>query len=381
MSKFWRIFWQLLLLVAAATMAWYFSDILVSVFLAVVLAIIGLPLLRTIEKIQIKEKRIPHGLASLITIVVIIILLSGMLSLLAPIILTQIQTISTINFERVGNDLSETISHLEHYVRQLGLIPSNQSLSGFINEQLKIFVSFSGISSLLSTIISNAGSFFLHLSIVLFLAFFFIKDKHLIRGNIQHILPRQYASQTISVFEKVRFLLSHYFLGVLLEMTIMMVLISVSLWILGVKNALIIGVFGGFMNVIPYLGPLLGATISCIFGIFSCLPTVADYSLLSVVSPDYSLILPTIIKIIIVFVGANLIDGILLQPVIYSKSIKAHPVEIFLVIIMAGSLGGIFAMVLAIPVYTVVRITAIEIYSSVRKPLESTSEASSLEEK
>ena len=381
MNKFWRIFWQLLLLVAAATMAWYFSDILVSVFLAVVVAIIGLPLLRIIEKIQIRKRRIPHGLASLITIVVIIILLSGLLSLLAPIILTQIQTISTINFEQVGNDLSETISHLEHYVRQLGLIPSNQSLSGFINEQLKIFVSFSGISSLLSTIISNAGSFFLHLSIVLFLAFFFIKDKHLIRGNIQHILPRQYASQTISVFEKVRFLLSHYFLGVLLEMTIMMVLISVSLWILGVKNALIIGVFGGFMNVIPYLGPLLGATISCVFGIFSCLPTVADYSLLSVVSPDYSLILPTIIKIIIVFVGANLIDGILLQPVIYSKSIKAHPVEIFLVIIMAGSLGGIFAMVLAIPVYTVVRITAIEIYSSVRKPPESTSEASSSEEK
>ncbi len=357
-NNFWRNFW-LLVLVALITVAlWYFRSLLVCVFLAGVLAIMGFPLLKLIEKINIKKFRIPHGVASFITILVIILVLLGMFSLLTPIIVTQIDTISSIHFDQVGRDLATPISHLEEYIQKLGLIPNDQSLSEFINEQLKNFISFSGLGTLIGTVVSNAGSFFVNLGIVLFLAFFFIKDKQLIKTQIQNLLPQKYATPTISIIEKVKPLLSHYFIGVLLEMIIMMILISTFLWILGVPNALVMGVFGGFMNIIPYLGPFLGTVLSCIFGTLTCLAMPV---------PDYNGIITMIIKIVITFVGCNMVDNILLQPLIYSKSIKAHPVEIFLVIIMAGSLGGIFAMVLAIPVYTIIRIVAIEIYNTVCK--------------
>ena len=358
-TNFWRNFWLLLLFVLIAVACWYFRSLLVSIFLAGVLALIALPLLQLIEKIRIEKFHIPHGIASLLSVIIIIGLLLGMFSLLAPVIIAQIHNIASIQFDRLGRDLIAPISHLEQYIKDIGLIPGNQTLAEFINEQLKEFISFSGLGTLIGTVVLNAGSFILNLGIILFLSFFFLKDRHFIINQIQIIAPPKYAVPTISVIGKVKPLLSHYFIGVLLEMLIMMVILSSTLWILGVPNALVMGLFGGFMNIIPYLGPLLGTILSCIFGTISCL---------SMATPDYSSILPIIIKIVAVFIGANIIDNILLQPIIYSKSIKAHPVEIFLVIIMAGSLGGIFAMVLAIPIYTIVRIVAIEIYHTVHNP-------------
>jgi predicted PurR-regulated permease PerM len=80
----------------------------------------------------------------------------------------------------------------------------------------------------------------------------------------------------------------------------------------------------------------------------------------------YDHVLVTAIIVVLVFSAANLIDNIILQPIIYSTSVKAHPVEIFLVIIMAGSLAGIPGMILAIPGYTVLRIVAREFLGKFR---------------
>jgi len=77
----------------------------------------------------------------------------------------------------------------------------------------------------------------------------------------------------------------------------------------------------------------------------------------------YQEIISTVLIVIGVFAGANLIDNLVLQPLIYSNSVKAHPVEIYLVILIAGSLAGITGMVLAIPFYTVLRIIAKEFFS------------------
>lgn len=109
------------------------------------------------------------------------------------------------------------------------------------------------------------------------------------------------------------------------------------------------------MNVIPYLGPLIGATIGIIIGIISSLSLGA-----------YTSILPLSLTIAAVFSVSNLIDNMVLQPLIYSTSVKAHPIEIFLVIIIAGSLFGITGMILAVPAYTVLRVIAREFFSEFR---------------
>jgi predicted PurR-regulated permease PerM len=118
----------------------------------------------------------------------------------------------------------------------------------------------------------------------------------------------------------------------------------VVLSIFGIKNALIIAFFAALMNLIPYLGPIFGAA-------FAVLITISSNLNLSF----YSEILPLIITVVSIFASMQVIDNYLFQPIIFSKSVMAHPLEIFVVILVGANLGGITGMVLAIPIYTIIR--------------------------
>lgn len=144
-----------------------------------------------------------------------------------------------------------------------------------------------------------------------------------------------------------RIMLTRYMFGLIAELLCMMILIFLGLTIFGVKNALVIALIGGFMNIVPYLGPLMGGFIGVIIGIVSNLGINA-----------FDMILPNTFEIIGVFIAANAVDNFVLQPTIYSKSVFAHPIEIFLVILMAGNIGGVIGMIIAIPSYTLIRIVA-----------------------
>ncbi|MCK9271121.1 MAG: AI-2E family transporter, partial [Bacteroidales bacterium] len=141
----------------------------------------------------------------------------------------------------------------------------------------------------------------------------------------------------------------------MIELTTMVTLLSLGLTLFGVENALLIGFFGGLMNVIPYLGPIIGAVVGVILTIFTALST-------GMISDLFSLIL----IVVGVFFVSNLIDNVVLQPLIYSNSVKAHPVEIFLVILIAGSIAGIAGMILAVPTYTILRVIAKEFLSQIK---------------
>jgi predicted PurR-regulated permease PerM len=142
---------------------------------------------------------------------------------------------------------------------------------------------------------------------------------------------------------------------VLLEVLGVMSLIAIGLWIFGIKNALLIGFFGGIMNIIPYLGPIIGSAIGITLGITSTLAT-----------GSYNELLPVIIKLAGVFLVVNFIDNNILVPVIYSKSVKSHPLEIFLIIIIGGGIAGLAGMLFAVPVYTLLRVIAKEFFQQFR---------------
>ena len=101
------------------------------------------------------------------------------------------------------------------------------------------------------------------------------------------------------------------------------------------------------MNVIPYLGII----IAMLFGVMITISSNLDL--------DFSTqVTPMIIKVLLAFAGTQLIDNLLVQPYVYSKSVKAHPLEIFLVIMIAGKIGGVLAMLIAVPVYTSLKVIA-----------------------
>jgi len=159
-------------------------------------------------------------------------------------------------------------------------------------------------------------------------------------------VPNKYESQGVHALDEAATLLIRYFLGVTVQIIIITLFVSLALSLLGVKNALLIGFFAALMNVIPYLGPLLGASFAVIITISSNLE----------VDSFYSVLLPLILKVLSVFAVMQILDNFIFQPFIFGKSVKAHPLEIFIVVLMGANIGGVLGMVLAIPIYTILRV-------------------------
>jgi predicted PurR-regulated permease PerM len=147
----------------------------------------------------------------------------------------------------------------------------------------------------------------------------------------------------------VKNLLTRYFIGILIQSTCVMILIDIGMAIAGIEfqQALVMGLIVGILNVIPYVGPWLGFFVVVIMGIASHM-TVG--------------FVPLIYFMTIVVGVTQLIDNLVFQPVIFSNSVRAHPLEIFIVILAAGFAAGIPGMILGIPAYTVLRVFAREFF-------------------
>ena len=192
---------------------------------------------------------------------------------------------------------------------------------------------------------------------VSFITFFFLRDEKMFRNGILLIVPDGYEKRVEKIIDRIAYLLRRYFIGLILEIIMVMALDTLGLTIVGLdfSDAIVIGMFCGLFNVIPYLGPWLGAFSGLLIGL--AININADFMAQT---------LPLLGFMVLVFVSVQVIDNILFQPLIYSSSVKAHPLEIFLVIMAAGSLAGIIGMILAIPVYTILRVFGAEFLSEVK---------------
>lgn len=153
-------------------------------------------------------------------------------------------------------------------------------------------------------------------------------------------------------------LLVRYFVGIFTDILCVMTLLSIGLMlVLGfpLQQALLMGLLAGILNMVPYVGPLFGMLLAMSFGILDVYSGVIGISLNVL-----------LIRMAFVFLIVQILDASILQPLIYSNSVRAHPLEIFLVILIAGSIGGILGMIIAIPTYTVVRVLGKEFFNHFR---------------
>lgn len=188
---------------------------------------------------------------------------------------------------------------------------------------------------------------------MLFISFFFLQEQGILLQIIVALVPTEYEKPVTNTLLDTVYLLRRYFQGILLQMTIITIIITVSLSLLGFQNAFLIGIIAAFLNLIPYLGPLMGAA-------FALAITLITYSNL----PFYEMMLPMLIQVGIVFAIMQLIDNFILQPFIFSNRVMAHPLEIFIVVLVAAQvgvligIGTVLGMVLGIPTYTIFRVVA-----------------------
>lgn len=355
MNKALKILGGVIVGLIVAFLVWRFSNIVFYIIVAVVLSLIGRPLMRMFNAIRIGKFYIPKVLSALLSLLVMLLGILSFVGLFVPLIARQATVISNININSLTQSFQKQLHDFESFLHTYNLLSENETLREVIQKQIESLVSFATFSETVSSIVGFTGSIFIAVFSIMFLTFFFLKDAYLLDDVIESVTPLKFQNETQNILSQSKHLLSRYFVGLLIEITTMITLISVGLTIFGVQNAMLIGFLGGLMNIIPYLGPIIGASI----GVLLAVSTSLGFGI-------YHDIIPLIFIVIGVFAGANLIDNLVLQPLIYSNSVKAHPVEIYLVILIAGSIAGIPGMVLAIPSYTVFRIVAKEFLSQFR---------------
>lgn len=352
MGKYQKYIVGLIGLVLLLLFTYYFSFIIKWILISAFIALLGNPLVELLSSIHIGKIKFPKWLASILTILTFYLIIYLTISLLYPFMINQVNEIQSIDIETISQGLEKPINNINDFVRSSPLFNQPDfDIEDFIIKRIEKIISFNSIGNMVNDLGSAIWNFLLSLFAISFISFFFLKDKDLFDRGVLAFVPEKYEEKTANVLATLRKLIARYLLGIILETFLMSILFFTGLYIIGVdfQLAIIIAVICGILNIIPYIGPWIGAFTAII------LVTVDNIGL-----DFYSGILPYFYKITIVYAVAQLIDNIVFQPFIYSKSVKAHPLEIFLVIIIAGTLYGVPGMMLAIPGYTVLRVIAKE---------------------
>lgn len=346
----------LALIVLAGFGIWYIRTILLYLLIAAILTMITRPLEKRLEKIRIGKKKIPRAFRAMIVLLGIYIVVLTFIAIFIPVIADEARILSGIDTKQLSAALHEPLMKLDAAFSSTQSPSSpHQSLEQYIQASAGQLLNVAQVSSLANSIVSLVGQIFIAFFVISFFTFFFIKDGPAIFELLLLLVPSKHTKSVRNIFDDTQLMLSKYFTGVLLDIIFVATFVSSGMAILGVRNAIIIGLFAGVMNIIPYVGPLIGGAFALVIGA----STNLDLEF-------YSGILPLLGKIVLVFVLMNLTDGFLVQPYIFSKRVKAHPIEIFTVILVAGSLMGIGGMIVAVPLYTVFRIIAREFLSKYR---------------
>ncbi|MGD9327902.1 MAG: AI-2E family transporter [Cyclobacteriaceae bacterium] len=340
-------------------LAWYFSNIFFYVVISGILATILRPLVDYIHKAQIYRLHIPRVLSVLASFAVFILILFLFISVFIPLINEQIGILSSLNYENIISQVSVPINNLENFLIQNNLYNQPEgTLMTNIQDSIASFINEGGainIGLIINNLFSVAGSVTIGIMAVIFITFFLLYEKGIFRKVALRMVPNNYFEMVITAFAKIEKLLSNYLIGLLVQMTAIFTLATIGLSIVGVKYAASIALFAAVANLIPYLGPILGAA----FGIVISL-SVLDFN-------SMNDMLFMILKIITVFGIVQINDNLVFQPLIFSKSVKAHPLEIFIIIFVGATLGGIIGMIAAIPVYTIVRVSFVEFSSGFKQ--------------
>ena len=343
------IFLGILAIVCVA--CWYFSNVLVYIIMAFLVSLLSQPLVQLMKKIQIKDKSAPNWLLAIISIAIVLFLLIIIILQVIPVISNIINDASLFKeIESFDGNLGDTINGW--IINMFPSLGNDFDAIGKLLEYLKGLLSDLSVTG----IIGSVGSIIIDIAVgvfsVVFISFFFVKDENLFSKIVAALVPdRIEASVTESILD-IEHLLSRYFVGLLLEMLGVAFLNFLGLWLIariGPVYAIGIAFIAGILNILPYVGPILGE----ILGALLCL--LLKYG--TGMGLDVNIWIFALI-VIAIMLAVQVVDNFVLQPVIYSTSIQSTPLEIFIVMLFAGTIGGILGMLVAIPAYTVVRVIA-----------------------
>lgn len=318
------------------------QSVIVYIIIAAVISLIARPIIYFLKR----RLKFPNTLSIVTTMVILISLLIGVIRMFIPLVIEQGESLSLLHTEKLLQNLQDVINQVNDYfatkdINLLSELKNVDFLSGF-----------QAIPNLLNSVVSALGSLGIGLFSVLFISFFFMKDSTLLKNAVLTMIPNKSENRFSKSTEIINNLLSRYFIGLVLQITILFVLYTITLLIFGINNAVVIAFLCALLNLIPYIGPMIGAVIMFLL------------SMTSNLGQDFQTeILPTSMYVMIGYLIAQLVDNFFSQPFIFSKTTKSHPLEIFLIIIIGGLLFGVVGMITAVPLYTALKVILKEFLS------------------
>jgi predicted PurR-regulated permease PerM len=267
---------------------------------------------------------------------------------LVPPLVQQVVSLSnqltSENVRMIAKTIDDWIIFNIPFITETGVVAN--AVVQFINDLFQIGDLKKQFPNLVNNFFGLVGNVFTAVIIIPLTIFFLLKDGSKIRRSLLKLVPNKYFETTMSIIDKTEKRLGIYFKSVLLQSTIVGIISSTLLTLVGMENAVILGIFIGLANTIPYFGPAIGYIVIVVVAIFE----TGDLTFV------YSGLLAQLIT--------QLVDNIILQPLIFSKSADMHPVSILFIVFIGAELGGVLGMLLAIPIAATVNLTIKEIFWS-----------------
>lgn len=279
-----------------------------------------------------------------------------LIRIFAPFWSSESQLISKLDYQAITSALSVPLAYIEDFCIEYKLLGAQP---GFLTRWWKAtaaeFITQLDLASLFNEVLSLTGGVLVAILSVLFITFVLLYEDQLLKKTLVARIPNAYLEMTLNALFKIEKRFRMYITGLGLQICAVFAIAFCALWMVGIPYAVNIALFAALANLIPYLGPLMGA----LFGIFVTL-TASGEPLFSYGSLWLAL------KIVSVLLGVQIVDNVFFQPLIFSRSIQAHPLEVFFVILAGATLAGIWGMIVAIPLYTVLRVSVLEISTGLR---------------
>ena len=320
------------------------QSVLVYIIIAAIIALIAKPI---ILFLRLKLK-FPNTLAVISTMLLFMTMILGVTGMFIPLVIEQGESLSLLKTTALEENIGNLITKANDYFESENINILNEL------QNADIFTSLKSIPNLLNSIVGALGSLSIGLFSVLFISFFFMKDNRLFKNALLTLIPKGSENKFSHSLEKINDLLSRYFIGLVIQISILFFIYTLIFLIVGVSNAVVIAFLCALLNIIPYIGPLISAFLMIVLTMTSGLGQNLDFQ---------TEILPKTVYVMIGFIIAQIGDNFISQPIIFSKTTKSHPLEIFLIIIIGGLLAGPLGMIIAVPSYTALKVILKEFIS------------------
>ena len=329
---------------AAGWLLWYFSSLVLYLMVGGVLAYLLRPIADRFQSLGMG--RVPAIFA---TFVLVLGVMAVVLTSIVPFVGQQVQELSQLVNVEMARSVAEQI---EIRLREIIPIEQGRLVDNVekMGEALKRgdLVRGERVAKTVSSVVAVFTNIVYAVVIIPFVTFFLLKDGMEIRRSVLSLVPNRYFEVTLAIIDKVEGNIGRYFWALLIQCTSIAVIASILLWMVGLQNAIAIGIFTGVANTIPYFGPFLGFLCGTLVGI----------------AQTGNLVLVPWVALAMAL--TQLADNVFLQPLIFSKAAKAHPLVILFVVLIGARLGGILGMLIAIPLTTTLRVVAEQFLWSLR---------------